>query len=204
MKDAPVSAAIRLAVAIGSTFVAATWPVANAAPKPADSWAKAGLYHPGMSKEAAKKAGLSDCKEFMGTVECSASTPLQLGGVTSSKSRIELDEKSGRLQKVVFQFPGQPFQAVSTALVQLYGEPTSKEGDYRADDWQRRGYNGCSPLFLWHRGGDDVLVVCGTGGRRRLDTQVIAERVPGRGKEWADVAAARNQSKSKADSFNSK
>jgi hypothetical protein len=194
----------RLSIACAASVVTLAMPgLTTAAPPGAVYWAKAGSYYPGMQKEAAKKVGLKGCTETTSIVRCAAAAPLQLGGSTSTSSEIELDRKSGRLQAVTFRFLSKDFEAVSAALIKQHGEPTAKDDDYRARDWQRRGYGSCGPVFLWHRGGDDVLVVCGGSWRRSGVTTVVAERVPGRGKEWSEVAAGHRASKAKANSFNS-
>lgn len=173
---------------------------------PADmaTWAKAGAYYPGMHKDAARKTGLKDCSDSQGTVTCVATNALQIGGITSTDGKIELNAKSGRVERVVFRFAADKFADVSAALIRQYGEPTSRDGDYRADEWRRMGYGSSAPVLLWHRGGDDVLVVCGGNGRRQGVTTVVAERVSGRGKEWGEATAHRAYSRATTGSFNSK
>lgn len=168
------------------------------------SWATVAGYYLGMPKDAAKKVGLADCKDFLAAVECSVMAAT-IGGATSTSSIGELDEKTGRLEKVEFQFPGSSYEAVAAAMVAQFGEPTAKDGDFEADDWRRRGHGACTPVLVWHRGGDEVVAVCGPAVfGRGSPTYLVADRVPGRGKEWAATAAAAAASRRSADSFNSK
>lgn len=168
-------------------------------------WASVAGYYPGMTKESAKKAGLVECKSLLGTVECKAPGSVRISDITSTSSRVALDEKTGRLEKVEFQFPDASYQTIVAAMVKQLGRPTAKNYEYEADDWRRRGYaSSCMSVTLWHRRGDDLVVVCGESGRRGGVTHVVAERVRGRGKEWGEAAAERAKSRQTTESFNSK
>ena len=167
-------------------------------------WAAVAGYHPGMTKEAAKKAGLAECKAFLGTVKCKGDRALRIGVATTTSSEIVLDEKTGRVERVELQFSGDSHEVVAAAMVAQLGEPSAKEGDFKADYWLRAGFGSCTNVLLWHRGTDDVVAVCWASGRRGRPTYLVADRVPGRGHEWAKTAAAREKNTKTADSFNSK
>lgn len=168
------------------------------------SWATVAGYYLGMPKEAAKKVGLADCKASLGTVECKVKAA-KMGDATSTSSIGELNEQTGRLEKLAFQFPGTSYKAVAVAMVAQLGEPTAKDGDFVADDWRRGGHGSCTPVLVWHRGGDEVVAVCGPAVfGRGSPTYLVADRVAGRGKRWAGTEATSAASRRSADSFNSK
>ncbi|MGZ1522140.1 hypothetical protein [Xanthomonas citri] len=187
---------ILLAACIAST--------ALAAPPSGGSWATIAGYHPGMEKEAARKVGIAHCNATYEAVECKAPTALTFAGAVSIDSDITLNEKTGRIEVVEFRFSKESYPAVAAALVAQLGEPTATDGDYRADEWRRAGRNSCSPVLVWHRGGDDVVAVCGGGWHRNGRTYLVADRKAGRGKEWAEIVAARARSRRAVDAFNSK
>ncbi|WP_076039906.1 hypothetical protein [Xanthomonas campestris] len=177
---------------------------AVAAPPNGGSWATVAGYHPGMGKEAARKVGLADCKATYEAVECKAPNPLRFAVAVSIDSGITLNEKTGRIETVEFQFPKEAYPTVAAALVAQLGEPTATDGDYRADEWRRAGRGSCDPVLVWQRGGDDVVAVCGGGWHRNGRTHLVADRKAGRGKEWAENVAARAKSRRAADAFQSK
>ncbi|MBZ3918517.1 hypothetical protein [Xanthomonas citri] len=167
-------------------------------------WASVAGYRPGMGKEDARKVGLADCKAGPSMVECKAPRPLNIAGAPSTDSRIALDERTGRIESVEFQFSKGAYQAVAAALVARLGEATAEDGDFRADEWRRAGRGSCAPVLIWHRGGDEVLALCGAGWRRNGLTYLVADRQPGRGKAWSEIAAVRAKSDHDSASFNSK
>lgn len=187
---------ILLAACIAST--------ALAAPPSGGSWATIAGYHPGMEKEAARKVGLANCNATYEAVECEAPTALTFAGAVSIDSDITLNEKTGRIEVVEFRFSKEAYPAVAAALVAQLGEPTATDGDYRADEWRRAGRNSCSPILVWHRGGDDFVAVCGGGWHRNGRTYLVADRKAGRGKEWAEIVPASARSRRAVDAFNSK
>lgn len=109
------------------------------------------------------QVGLAHCNATYEAVECKAPTALTFAGAVSIDSDITLNEKTGRIEVVELQFSKEVYPAVAAALVAQLGEPTATDGDYRADEWRRAGRNSCSPVLVWHRGGDDVVAVCGGG-----------------------------------------
>lgn len=168
-------------------------------------WASVEGYYPGMSKAAAKKAGLANCKSFLGTVECTTPEPLKIGSITAISSRLEFDERSGVLEKIEVQFPAASFKTIASTISSQLGVPVAKDSDYEADDWRRRGYSSsCGSVHVWHRKADDAVVVCGESGRRGGLTHLVADRIKGRGKEWREAEAERKKDRQSADSFNSK
>ncbi|MBV6856019.1 hypothetical protein KWH45_21675 [Xanthomonas campestris pv. mirabilis] len=187
---------VLLAACIAST--------ALAAPPSGGSWATIAGYHPGMEKEAARKVGLAHCNDTYEAVECKAPTALAFAGAMSIDSDITLNKKTGRIEVVEFRFSNEAYPAVAAALVAQLGKPTATDGDFRADEWRRAGRNSCSPVLVWHRGGDDVVAVCGGGWHRNGRTCLVADRKAGRGKEWAEIVAARARSRRATDAFNSK
>lgn len=179
--------------------------LAAAGDRNAHAWAQVAGYHLGMSKDAAKAAGLANCKGLLGTVECNSSGPVTIGSTRSISSRIELDERTGRIERIEFQFPDAAYQAVASAIVQQLGPPSAKDGDFEADDWMRRGYHSsCMSAMVWYRGGDQAVVVCGQYGRRGSVTHVVADQMKGRGKEWREAVLERKKSQQSSSSFDSK
>ncbi|MBO9761746.1 hypothetical protein J7410_18770 [Xanthomonas phaseoli pv. manihotis] len=176
---------------------------ALAGPAAGGSWAAVAGYYPGMPKEAARKVGLTDCAAQYQAVECKATQPHKIGGATSTASTITLDEDTGRVAAVEFQFQREAYAALADALVAQLGKPTAKDGDYQAREWVSAGRGACVDVLVWHRGGDDVLALCGPGWRRTGRTYLVADRQAGRGKAWAKIATARAKRAQEADSFNS-
>ncbi|MEA9598124.1 hypothetical protein ABQF08_21190 [Xanthomonas campestris pv. campestris] len=194
----------RSALALPALLAACFAAAALAAPPSSGSWATIAGYHPGMGKEAARKVGLANCNATYEAVKCKAPTALTFAGAVSRDSDITLNGKTGRIESVEFQFPKEAYPAVVAALVAQLGKPTATDGDYRADEWRRAGRNSCGPVLVWHRGGDDVVAVCGGGWHRNGRTYLVADRKAGRGREWADGVAARAKSRRAAEAFNSK
>ncbi|APO93309.1 hypothetical protein [Xanthomonas vesicatoria] len=191
------------ATAVGLLGACLAWN-ALAGPAAGGSWATVAGYYPGMPKEAARKVGLSDCAARYQTVECKATQPLKIGGATSTASTITLEEDTGRVATVEFQFQREAYAALADALVAQLGKPTAKDGDYQAREWTSAGRGACVDVLVWHRGGDEALALCGPGWRRTGVTYLVADRQAGRGNAWTKLATARAKSAQTADSFNSK
>ncbi|KLC55097.1 hypothetical protein [Xanthomonas perforans] len=194
--------------AVGTTAVVLlgaclAW-TALAGPAAGGSWATVAGYYPGMPKDAARKVGLADCAAQHQAVACNATRPLKIGGATSTASTITLDEDTGRVAAVEFQFQREAYAALADALVAQLGKPTAKDGDYQAREWASAGRGACVDVLVWHRGGDEVIALCGPGWRRTGVTYLVADRQAGRGNAWAKLARARAKSAQTADSFNSK
>jgi hypothetical protein len=174
---------------------------------PASQWANVGGYFPGMSKRQAKAHGQSDCEsKVSGTVICRPARSISFAGIFPVSFDIALSETSGSVQTITVSFPRNAFPDIAAELQKIYGIPTAMSEDYRTAEWQRRaGIGHCSDAMIWHRGGDEVIGVCGQLDRRKGATFVLVDRIAGRGTEWAEMARARVKGKATISSpFESK
>ena len=177
-------------------FVGVTLLVAMFAdPVNAATWAILGGYYPGMSKDAAKKAGLKDCKEEYGRVRCSPTGSISLGQTISKDTSLHFNPAGSVLEKIVLRFPAAEMtdQQVQGAAESIFG----KGSEFSDSD------SNCLRDIEWLRNDDERVHLCVAISNTRWKSHYLELKwEPGLGKRLAKNRQYEQDKQKKIKGFN--
>lgn len=164
-------------------------------PVGAAPWATVGGYYPGMSKEAAKKVGLKECKEEYGRVQCSPTGNVSLRSIASKDTSIYFNGAGSAVEKITLRFPS---AEITDQQLQSAAESTFGTGHQYSD-----GNSNCLRDFEWLREDDERVHLCiATGSKKWKSHYVELMWEPGLGKRLAKNKKNEQEKQKKLKGFN--